>query len=92
MDSELVQEHILAPLAAWATELKELKDSGKVCDNCGLQLICSNQSIEKEKCLLDHYEDKLVELRQEGDRRRAKGKVESQKEIDRFQRNVGNRS
>merc|ERR1712166_959629 len=70
----VLKAHILQPLSEWAQELEILKLTGK--------------TVEKEKIMLDHYEEKLLDLRQDTDKRRSKGKPESQKEIDKFQRNV----
>eukprot|EP00656_Telonema_subtile_P013384 TRINITY_DN167_c0_g2_i4.p1 TRINITY_DN167_c0_g2~~TRINITY_DN167_c0_g2_i4.p1 ORF type:complete len:711 (+),score=206.24 TRINITY_DN167_c0_g2_i4:122-2254(+) len=65
---------ILQPLFEWSERLNELKDPMKICT--------------PEKLLVDHYEDKLVELRHDAEKRRAKGRPESQKQMDQFQRNV----
>merc|ERR1712159_882889 len=48
----------------------------------------SYKDCNEPKLLLDHYNDKLQGLVEETNQRRAKGKPESQKDIDRYQRNI----
>ena len=81
------QTLILQPLFEWSERLNELKDPMKVL--AARRSSWTVQICTPEKLLVDHYEDKLVELRHDAEKRRAKGRPESQKQMDQFQRNVG---